>query len=274
MLRTTFDSEEVMLTSLMLIAPLALAGGSRDRAEDARDHREDVQDRREDHADAQHHGGAADRREDVRDRREDVADRREDVRDRHDAGPPRGHAAAYAPRHHTPVAYGPRRGPPHPTVVVVRRAPPPPPRGAPAPPVARPAAPEHDVVLSVDAVDALTGLGNVSGEFRLGKIGGFVAQGGVGADGDGARYTLGTEIRGYLTGDFDGGLFLAIGGEYGNAHTFSPTSPGFSVGPSIGAKHTFDVPLTLQASIGVQRIWTVDYRGVAPSANLSLGWAF
>ncbi len=268
-MRTTFDSENVMLTSLLLLAPLALAGGSRDRAEDSRDRNEDARDHREDRADARHDGGTADRREDARDRDEDVRDRREDVRDRHDHGRPRGHAAAYAPRY-TP-AYGPRRGPPPRRTVVVHRAPPPPPRAAPARVAAEPT---HDFVLSVDAFEAVNGMADVTGEFSVGRKAGFVIEGGLGANEEGLRYTLGTALRGYISGDFDGGLYLAMGADYGNARAFAPTSNGFSIGPSIGAKHTFDVPLTVQASVGASAVFTDAYHGVLPTVSVGLGWAF
>ncbi len=264
-----------MLTALLLIAPFALADASRDRAEDSRDRREDAQDRREDQTDARHQGGTADRREDARDRHEDVRDRQENVRDRHDGAPARGHAAAYAPRH-TPAygprrapAYAPRRGPPN--VVVVNRAPA---RRSAPPPAAKRPAPTHDFVLSVDAVEAVNGMADVTGEINLAPRAGLVLEAGLGANPDGALYTVGTQVRTYITGGFDGGLYLGLGGNFGTAHAFAPTSPGFSVGPALGAKHTFDVPVTLQASVGIDGVWTADYHGVLPTVSVGLGWAF
>lgn len=168
-----------------------------------------------------------------------------------------------------PVAtdeYRGRRPPPRPPPP--RRPPPPPPRYGPPP------AADHDVSLTLTVSDLrfvmITGNLEVELVPRF-SLGGTV---GVGSDGQEGLYRLGGEARGYLLGDFDGGLFLGAGVGVTNAGWFELDGGAAAVSGFGGAKLTLPVGFTLEGKLGAEALGTRTAAYVQPVAAINLGWSF
>lgn len=166
-----------------------------------------------------------------------------------------------------------RRGPlpprrPPPPVVVVRH-------GHPAP---APAAPTrsttHSATLSVSALHLAVGMAAVNAEFALSPNAGLGLTGGVGSYQNATLIDLGTELRGYAVGDFDRGLFLGLAGRFTNVPYYTPDDPAFAAAGVVGAKYTFDVPITLEGEVGPQIAMSDDAVKVGPMVKLNVGFSF
>lgn len=186
-------------------------------------------------------------------------------RDRH--VPARRHRPA---RRHIPAH---RHGPP----------PPPPPRvhhhshvevveaEAPAP---RPRAPDNDVSILVNLVDVPVPLLSGGVEFALGRKLGLAGTVGVGFSDTGALYDAGADLRGYLLGDFDRGLF--VGGGLGVTN-LTPVSVGVDATTFdgfVGGKYTFRGGLTFEAALGAEAYTTETIGVLSPTAKVGVGWSF
>jgi len=181
-----------------------------------------------------------------------------------------GHSAAV----HQEARHRPYHRPPPP---VYRR--PPPPRARvvvrhPAPVPAPPPADLHDVSLTLSAVHAAIGMADASAEFRLGTNGGLDVTGGFGSRDGKGLYDLGLGIRGYAVGDFDRGLFLSVNGHATNTPFYAPTDGALTTAVTIGAKYTFDVPITIEGEIGPQLTASRDWRALGPMVKVNVGFSF
>jgi hypothetical protein len=137
-----------------------------------------------------------------------------------------------------------------------------------------PAAPDNNVSVMVNALNVPAPLLSVSAEGALGRKVGLVGTGGLGFAQDVALYDVGADLRGYVIGDFDRGLFLS--GGVGTTN-FTPVSAGVSsltIDGAVGAKFTFDFGLTLDGSIGVAAYTNEQLGVVSPTAKIGVGWSF
>lgn len=157
-------------------------------------------------------------------------------------------------------------------------APPPPRRPPPRPPAAPVATVReagHDLSLTLDGVDLALGVADLTVELRVAPKTSLGLEGALGSDGEGLVGKGGLELRQYLLGDFDRGLYLGIGADYGNFHEFLPTTTALGVGPTVGAKYTLPVvPLTVGAEVGVDLVAAEDFLAVAPTVGVALGFSF
>jgi hypothetical protein len=117
-------------------------------------------------------------------------------------------------------------------------------------------------------------MAEVNAEFRLGTNGGLGVTGGLGASGGQSLYELGTELRGYAAGNFDRGVFLAVGGRLTDVPFYAPTDSAFAGDVAVGGKYTFDVPLTLEAEVGPQLVASRDWHAFGPMVKVNLGFSF
>lgn len=155
--------------------------------------------------------------------------------------------------------------------------PPPPPRRPPPPPPPRPAPPAdpvHEVSLTLSATDLAFGLLTGNLEARLAPEVSLVGTLGLGSDGQQGRYRLGGELRGYVVGDFDRGLFLGAGVEATNVGWFDLDGGATGLSGFGGAKLTLPVGLTLEGKLGVEGLGDGRFGYLQPVAAVNLGWSF
>lgn len=152
--------------------------------------------------------------------------------------------------------------------------PPPPPRRPPPPPPPRPAPkadPGHDLSLTLSTTDLGYGLLTGNLEARLApevSLGGTLGLGGWG------RYRLGGELRGYVVGNFDRGLFLGAGVESTNVGWFDLDGGAVGVSGFGGAKLALPPGFTLEGKLGVEALGDGAVGYLQPVAALNLGWSF
>lgn len=219
------------------------------------------------------------------------------------------HAAAQAP-----VADPVPPPPPAPVLVVESQSPAPPPP-APAPVVVMMQVPQipqgpartpkqiRDTSLTISPFHLLGPVVEVTLEVRVSDSVGVAFVAGYGrlnfnaTDGELRTFTvyeLGTSIRYYAVGDFDGGMQLGAEVLWAHAVLDSSTSgsdvgatgAGVGVGPMIGYKYTADVGFTFDGQVGVQWLafrgqaassadtTTADQSSIIPLLNLNIGWSF
>lgn len=202
-------------------------------------------------------GARDERHESVREERHEEA--------RHDHAAAVHQEARHRPYHRPPPPPVYRRPPPPRARVVVRH---------PAPVPAPPPADLHDVSLTLSAVHAAIGMADASAEFRLGTNGGLDVTGGFGSRDGKGLYDLGLGIRGYAVGDFDRGLFLSVNGHATNTPFYAPTDGALTTAVTIGAKYTFDLPITIEGEIGPQLTASRDWRALGPMVKVNVGFSF
>lgn len=203
----------------------------------------------------------------------------------------------------SPVAPGPPAGAPPPY------APPPPGYAPPAygypppPPPPEPPAPKRNVSLTISPLHLIFPIVEATLEVRAHdrfSVAGTFGIGSVPVDnGNGtttklAAYEVGGQLRGYATGDFDGGLELGAQLLYVHVasddlqpgYKVSGTGAGFGVGPFVGYKLMTRGGFTFDAQGGFQYIAVhaeASSQGstssgsdsaIKPLLNLRVGWSF
>ncbi len=244
----------------LVLASLAFAG---DRSDAERADRSD--------------GERADR-SDAREERADERSDRAEARSRH-ARATRGsghHTRAHsaAPHGHARYRYhhvrAPYRGPRH---VVVHRTPPPPPAHAHAT-VRRAPEADHDVSIMLNLVDVPAPLFSAGVEVAMGRHFGLVGNAGLGVGETGALYDVGADLRGYVIGDFDRGIFLGGGAGVTNHTPFAMGDTATTLEGFVGAKYTASFGLAVEGSLGVEGAAHEQIGGIYPTAKIGIGWAF
>lgn len=170
-------------------------------------------------------------------------------------------------RHHRPPPPPPppRRGP----VVVVHGH-----SHSPPPPARAPAA-THDVSLTLSAIHLAVPIAAVNAEFQTTPNSSIGLLVGFGAPYQRPAYDLGLEGRGYVFGNFDSGLYLGGEGRLTTVPFYQSTDEaGVALAGFIGAKTTFSVPITLDAQIGPQVVWSQSYTAFGPMVQVGAGFSF
>jgi hypothetical protein len=206
-----------------------------------------------------------------------------------------------APPPQPPPAYPPPAYPP-PNYPPPQQVPPgygPPPYPAPMAPPEPP--PEHDVSLTFSPLHLFLPVLEVTGEFRIHKIMGIAAIGGIGSisienagpdvPSHAAVYELGGQYRVYPIGSFEHGMQLGVEALYLHVSVENATVSGFgsglALGPFVGYKIITSVGFTFDAQLGVEflavKAQVQDNGGQTASAtdkatipllNLNIGWSF
>lgn len=134
--------------------------------------------------------------------------------------------------------------------------------------------PSTDVTILVSTPMITDPMAEFQAELRVDPKVGVAVLGGVGGYMGMSTWTVGAEGRGYVSGGFERGIFLALDVRYTNNSFPGRADPTLAIGPMFGAKYTFDVPLTVEAKVGVAYIQGEGWGGVAPSATAGIGWSF
>lgn len=103
---------------------------------------------------------------------------------------------------------------------------------------------------------------------------GLALHGGVGGYMGLETWSIGAAGRGYVAGVFDRGVFLGLDVRYTNNAFPDRAEPALAIGPVFGAKYAFDIPLTVEAKVGVGYVQGNGWAGISPSATAGIGWSF
>jgi hypothetical protein len=126
----------------------------------------------------------------------------------------------------------------------------------------------------MSAIHLAVPMAEFSGEFRIAPRASLGLIGGLGSYEEIPRFDVGLQARGYVSGDFDRGVGLGLEARYTNLGVLSRDDNAVAFGPFLAAKYTFDMPLTVDAQLGVALVNAESYVAVAPIARLGIGWSF